>query len=198
MMNNGWRDRIKKEKARKLKDIKREHEEKNRAQNHRHQHNNYNHQRNGGGGNGRNNRSSYDNNSFNGYGGRSGSQFKRGSPSSFQRSDSSKVVLKSQKSKPKVVEHDEVDPMDRIMKLIRQCLVSKKSQDLIAFLQKEGNAATYNGHWGEIINSVFVNRKESEVEQFMAFMVEMVEGQCIVMGNDCKFVNRKESEVEQF
>merc|ERR1719499_2446895 len=155
-MNNGWRDRIKKEKAKKLKDIHREHqEEKNRPQNNYHHqrnsNNNYNnnHQRNGGGGNGRNNRSSYDNNSFNGYGGRSGSQFKRGSPSSFQRSDSSKVVLKSQKSKPKVVEHDEVDPMDRIMKLIRQCLVSKKSQDLIAFLQKEGNAATYNGHWGE-------------------------------------------------
>merc|ERR1712190_379837 len=85
MMNNGWRDRIKKEKARKLKDIHREHEEKNRAQNHRHQHNNYNHQRNGGGGNGRNNRSSYDNNNYNGYGGRNNSQFKRGSSSNFQR-----------------------------------------------------------------------------------------------------------------
>jgi len=184
-MNNDWRQRIKQEKAKTLEEIHRDWAEKNRAQNqqsHRPYNNNQHHgqyQRNGGGGGGgKNSRSSYDNTGYNGYGGgnggRSNNQFKRVTPSSnYQR-----VKLRPQR----MVE--EVDPMDRIMKLVRECLIGGKCDALITFLQKDGNAATYKGRWGEIINSVFINRSRSEVDQFMSFLIKLMDSECIAVGND--------------
>lgn len=111
--------------------------------------------------------------------------YKRNSPPNYQRVDSNKVVLKSQKSRSKMVDHhDEEDenPMERITELIRKSIPSGKADELKAFLKRDGNKARLSGRWGNIIISVFVNRRQNEVEQFILFVVELMEAECIKSG----------------
>jgi len=81
-------------------------------------------------------------------------------------------------------EHEEEDenPMERLVELLRRCLSTANCEDLKAFLRRDGNAARMSGRWGEVIISVFVNRRRSEVEQFVVFVVELMEAKCMKDG----------------
>jgi len=205
-MDNGWVPRLKQPKAQKLDDLHRELAQQQRPQNggrRNHRHSDYRNGNGNGGGRGNGNghghgHRSYD--SHNGYGRNGGGdrdrehrngggQYKRNSPPNYQRVDSKKVMLKSPKSRsPKVVELEEENPMERLTELLRRSVQTGDSDELKAFLRRDGNAARMSGRWGEVIISVFVNRRRSEVEQFMEFAVELMESK--LMSDDKHFVGQ--------
>jgi len=74
------------------------------------------------------------------------------------------------------------------MSLIKESLTSGTCQDLIGFLQKNNNNSGCNKYWGEISNTIFINRSPTEIDIFIKFLIQLFDKKCID-NKDNQFVN---------
>merc|ERR1712113_499932 len=174
MKNNNWQLRIKKEKAKTLDEI---HKDFAKSQQPKHQHhkqhqryNNYNNHQ----------QQRYDNNNYNNNNKNNHSNNTNDKPRYKKKSKQTQINTKQQQQ--------EKNPKEKIMSLIKESLTSGTCQDLIGFLQKNNNNSGCNKYWGEISNTIFINRSPTEIDIFIKFLIQLFDKKCID-NKDNQFVN---------
>eukprot|EP01084_Bolivina_argentea_P085728 154952_1 len=67
----------------------------------------------------------------------------------------------------------------KVISLTKECLSSGNCQCLMEYLRQNNHHLICNEFWGEITNTIFINRSSTEIDKFIEYLTELFAAQCI-------------------